>query len=232
MERAAQDVGTRIGYSFQNEALLEEALSHRSASGRSYERLEFLGDAILNFVIAEILFKRFPQAGEGQLTRLRARLVRRESLAELAREVGLGTHLRLGGGELKSGGRDRESILADALEAVLAAVYRDGGLDACRDTIGRLFEARMRSVSPEDSSKDPKTRLQEYLQAMQRPLPEYTVVQTSGAAHRRAFTVRCRIEGLLEEVIGHGPSRRKAEQDAAARALELLDRERPSSFPR
>lgn len=223
MEEVAQHVGTRIGYSFQDESLLEEALSHRSASGRSYERLEFLGDAILNFVIAEILFRRFPQAGEGQLTRLRARLVRRESLAALAREVGLGSHLRLGSGELKSGGRDRESILADALEAVLAAVYRDGGLEPCRDVIERLFETRVRDVSPEDVSKDPKTRLQEHLQAAQRPLPEYTVVQTSGAAHQRAFTVRCRIEGLLDEVTGHGSSRRKAEQDAASRALELLE---------
>ncbi len=223
MERAAQHVGKRIGYSFQDETLLEEALSHRSATGRSYERLEFLGDAVLNFVIAEILFQRFPRAGEGQLTRLRARLVRRESLAELAREVGLGEYLRLGGGELKSGGRDRESILADALEAVVAAVYRDGGLEACRDTIERLFRGRIRSVSPEDASKDPKTRLQEHLQAMQRPLPEYTVVETSGAAHRRAFTVRCRVEGLVEEVVGHGSSRRRAEQDAATRALELLE---------
>lgn len=223
MEGAARHLAARLGYSFLNEELLEEALSHRSAAGRSYERLEFLGDAILNFVIAEALFQRFPRAGEGQLTRLRARLVRHETLAELARELDLGTHLRLGGGELKSGGRERDSILADALEALFAAIYRDGGLEPCRATIKRLFETRIRGVSLEDSGKDPKTRLQEYLQAKQLPLPEYAVVQMSGAAHRRAFTVSCRIEGLAQEVRGHGPSRRKAEQDAAARALELLE---------
>jgi ribonuclease-3 len=223
MAGAARHLADQLGYVFRDNARLEEALSHRSARGRSYERLEFLGDAVLNFVVAETLFERFPKAGEGQLTRLRARLVRRETLAEVAREIGLGAHLRLGGGELKSGGRDRESILADALEAVLAAVYQDGGVEACRAVIARLFDERIGAVSLSDNIKDPKTRLQEYLQAQQLPLPEYEVVEMAGAAHQRRFTVQCHVSALEREVVGRGPSRRKAEQEAAARALELLE---------
>lgn len=213
----------RLGYAFSDPELLERALTHRSVGARNNERLEFLGDAILNFVVAELLYQAEPQAHEGRLTRLRAHLVRRETLAAIARELDLGTALRLGPGELKSGGRGRDSILADAFEAVVGAIYLDSGLAACRQVLEILIDDRLARAAREVGLKDPKTRLQETLQGQGRALPQYTVVKLEGAAHDQSFTVECEVEGIAHPVTGSGSSRRRAEQDAASRALEALD---------
>jgi len=209
-----------LGYVFQKPGLLEEALTHRSASPRNNERLEFLGDALLNLVIAECLFQRYPQASEGELSRLRANLVKGESLAELARSLKLGENLQLGQGELKSGGPQRESILADALEAIFAAVYLDGGLNACRALILHLYRDCLEGLASASESRDPKTRLQEYLQARQQPLPVYTVLEIRGEPHAQSFTVECAVAD--HRAVAVGSNRRKAEQDAARQVLEQL----------
>lgn len=211
-----------LPYRFVRPELLDEALTHRSAGRRNNERLEFLGDAVLNFLIADALYRRVPDADEGGLSRLRANLVRRETLAEIAGELALGDALVLGPGELKSGGFRRKSILADALEAVIGAVYLDGGFQACSDLVDRLFEQRLESLPTTDSLKDPKTRLQEYLQARQAPLPAYRLVAEEGEPHRRVFFVACEIEGMDRPVEASGRSRRAAEQEAARLALETL----------
>lgn len=213
----------RLDYSFHDVQLLARALTHRSRSSQNYERLEFLGDSILNFLVADVLYDRFSNLTEGDLTRLRATLVRRETLAALARGLALGDLLELGGGELKSGGFDRDSILADALEAVFGAVYKDGGLDAARDVILRLYDPVLQGIDPRSIAKDPKTRLQECLQGRSMPTPEYEVVSISGEPHQQHFVVRCRVASLSEPVSGEGSSRRNAEQSAAARACELLN---------
>jgi ribonuclease-3 len=210
-----------LGYTFHQQQLLEEALTHRSAPGRNNERLEFLGDSILNLVIAAELFEAYPDAKEGELSRLRANLVRGETLAQLARELELGDRLRLGSGELKSGGFRRDSILADTLEAVFGAVYLDGGFENCRQLILRLYEKHLHKLPATDELKDPKTRLQEYLQARQRALPVYTVLAVSGEAHAQSFTVECSINNSLRTVAA-GTSRRRAEQEAARKALALI----------
>lgn len=215
-------LAARLGHVFQDTGLLTRALTHRSKSSRNYERLEFLGDSILSFVVADVLFERFPQLSEGQLTRLRATLVRRETLAGLARTLELGEFLQLGGGELKSGGFDRDSILADALEALFGAVYRDGGMAAARDVILGLYAPVMAGLDPETVRKDPKTRLQEFLQKRALATPSYEVLQVSGEAHNQHFVVECRVAGLDRVVRGEGASRRYAEQAAAASACELL----------
>lgn len=220
----AATLTARIGHRFRDTQLLEQALTHRSASSRHNERLEFLGDAILNFLIAEALFQRVPNAREGVLTRSRASLVRRQSLAEIARELNLGQHLKLGLGEIKTRGRERESLLADALEALIGAVYLDGGLEVCRDMVLRLFAVQLAGTSREQNLKDPKTHLQEAVQARNLPLPEYTVLRVEGAAHQRRFTVTCQISGLAQPTEGFGSSRRRAEQEAARKAIALLDR--------
>ncbi len=214
----------RIRHQFSDQGLLEQALTHRSAGSPHNERLEFLGDAILNFVIAEELYRRFASAREGELTRLRATLVRGATLSALARELELGAHLRLGSGELKSGGRERDSILADGFEALVGAIYQDGGMQACRQFIGDAYERTLSALSLQRATKDPKTRLQEWLQSRQMPLPDYSVLVVEGAAHHQKFTVECRISelGLLTQ--GEGGSRRKAEQDAAEKALVSLAR--------
>lgn len=212
----------RLGYRFNNEALLTRALTHRSHAARNNERLEFLGDSILNFIIAEDLFTRFPEAREGQLSRLRARLVRRQTLAELAREFELGDSLIMGTGELKSGGFDRDSILSDALEAVIGAIYCDSNLDAVRTAVLAWFYSRLESLSLEKSQKDSKSRLQEFLQARQANLPEYVVVNVMGKSHDQTFIVECRSELLDGAVRGEGSNRRAAEQNAAAMALARL----------
>jgi ribonuclease-3 len=211
-----------LGYAFTDSDLLEKALTHRSSPGPNNERLEFLGDAVLAFVIADCLYRRFPQAAEGVLTRLRASLVRREALAAIARELGLGEHVRLGGGERKSGGWRRDSILANTLESIIGAVYLDGGMDRCREFVLRLFSSRLEGLSPTEPSKDPKTSLQEFLQARRRPLPVYSVVAETGEDHDRMFRVRCLIEDSGQSVIGEGRSKRSAEQSAASQALELV----------
>lgn len=211
-----------LGHEFGDSRLLETALTHRSSVGRNNERLEYLGDAVLAFVIAEVLYRRFPEASEGVLTRMRAALVRRETLAALARELQLGEHIRLGAGELKSGGWRRDSILANTLESIFGAVYLDAGLDQCRALILRLFADRIDGLAPGEPSKDPKTSLQELLQAQRRPLPVYSVVAESGRDHARTFRVQCLMQDSGEAVIGEGRSKRSAEQSAAELALQRL----------
>lgn len=209
-----------LGYTFQQPELLEEALTHRSASVCNNERLEFLGDALLSLVIAECLFQRYPKAGEGELSRLRASLVKGETLAELARHLNLGEVLRLGQGELKSGGSQRESILSDALEAIFGAAYLDGGLTACRTLILHLYRERLEELSSASELKDPKTRLQEYQQARQQPLPIYNVLEIRGEPHAQSFRVECAVAEFRAVAVGN--SRRKAEQEAARQVLEQM----------
>jgi ribonuclease-3 len=204
-------------------ALFEAAFTHRSAPGRiNNERLEFLGDAVLNLLAAELLYQRFPTASEGDLSRLRARLVSTGPLAEAAQSLGLGDELRLGSGELKTGGFRRESILADALEALIGAVYLDAGLEAARAVVARFCEPLIESLPPPEDLKDPKTRLQELLQGRGLALPEYRVGQVSGEPHLQHFSVRCEVPELHIATVGEGSSRRRAEQDAAQRVLDGL----------
>lgn len=215
----------RLGHRFTDRALLRQALTHRSAGQPHNERLEFLGDSLLGAAVAERLFHDLPQADEGLLTRARARLVNRRELAARARELALGEHLRLGPGELKSGGWRRDSILADALEAVLAAVYLDAGWPALTALVERVFAAALAALEHHGTDKDPKTRLQEWLQSRRLPLPQYRTVSESGPPHERRFTVRCVLDGLeVEPVVASGPSRRVAEQEAARLMLERLGR--------
>lgn len=204
-----------IDYRFRDARLLEQALTHRSFGPRHYERLEFLGDSLLSMVIAEQLFQQRPHAAEGDLSRLRSRLVRDVTLARLATELNLGEYLRLGAGELKSGGFLRESILADVFEAIIGAIYLDGGFIEARRVIRELFADRLADLPDADSLKDPKTRLQELLQGRGHELPEYTVISESGADHAKRFEVECRAGGLAEPVRAEAGSRRKAEQAAA-----------------
>ncbi len=222
MDDNLKRLSSRIGHDFRDPALLELALRHRSAGGRHNERLEFLGDSLLNFVIAHELYARRPKASEGELSRYRASLVREDSLAEIAAELDLGSYLTLGSGELKSGGFRRGSTLADALEAMIGAVYLDSGFDAARALIQNLYRARLDHLPVHAGQKDPKTRLQEWLQGHQRKLPEYHVVDTLGQAHAQTFVVECRVEGLETPGVGRGSSRRRAEQAAAEAALERL----------
>ncbi len=212
----------RLGHSFRDPSLAQLALTHRSAGSRNNERLEFLGDAILGFIIAEELYSRFPEAQEGELSRLRASLVKGVTLAEVARELGMGDYLLLGPGELKSGGFRRDSILACALEAMIGAVYLDAGEPACRELVLRLFDSRLASADPSTLEKDPKTRLQEYLQGRGAELPEYRLIKVEGEQHAQTFHVECIAEGLDSPVEGCDRSRRKAEQQAARKALALL----------
>jgi ribonuclease-3 len=213
-----------IGYNFSNPQLADYALTHRSVGGINNERLEFLGDSILGFVIADELYARFKEADEGQLSRMRAGLVKGESLAALARDLELGKYLKLGPGELRSGGQSRNSILADALEALLAAIYQDGGYDAVRQVVLNLFWERLESISPDSHQKDPKTRLQEFLQGRGLGLPSYNIVNIAGEQHDQLFRVRCIVEDLSVESEGQGSSRRKAEQDAAGQVLEQVSK--------
>lgn len=223
MSVVRRELTKRLGYVFRDATLLARALTHRSHSGQNYERLEFLGDSILSFVIADVLYDRFPQLSEGELTRLRATLVRRETLATIARELDLGDCLELGSGELKSGGFDRDSILADALESVFGAVYKDGGIEAVRGTILHRYQPILDNIDPNSIRKDPKTRLQEFLQHNSLATPAYNVLEISGEPHQQRFVVECRVPGLPEAVRGEGNSRRYAEQAAATRACELLN---------
>ncbi len=212
-----------LGHQFEHASLLDQALTHRSAAGSHNERLEFLGDAVLNLTISSLLFRQWPEASEGELSRLRSSLVKRETLAQVAREIDLGTYLRLGSGELKSGGYRRDSILADGLEAVLGAIFLDGGLDAARNCVTALFADRMRNLPRASRLKDPKTRLQERLQAKKLALPEYRIVETSGEAHARVFRVECRLPACNLHSAANGSSRRRAEQAAAEALLMQLD---------
>lgn len=209
-----------LGYTFREPELLEESLTHRSASARNNERLEFLGDALLNMIVAEYLFQRYPKASEGELSRLRASLVKGETLAELARGLKLGDWLRLGPGELKSGGFRRESILSDAMEAIFGAVYLDNGLDACRGLILYLYRDYLTQLASASELKDPKTRLQEHLQARQQALPVYNVLEIRGEPHAQNFLVECVVAEM--RAVALGSSRRKAEQEAARQLLEQI----------
>ncbi len=212
-----------LGYEFQDRGLLEIALTHRSASSDNNERLEFLGDAVLGSVIAEQLYRRFPNAAEGELSRLRATLVRKETLAEVARSLDLGGFLRLGSGEMKSGGSRRDSILADALESIIAAIYLDRGIEPCHGFILKIYDERMMNLSKEEVLKDPKTRLQEYMQANRMELPNYEIVEIFGKDHAQIFSVQCQAPSMGRTSTGKGSSRRRAEQSAAQSMLEELD---------
>lgn len=219
----ADALAARLGYEPRDRALFVLALTHRSADGPNNERLEFLGDSVLNLLLSERLYREFPNATEGDLSRLRARLVSEEPLAEIAQSMQLGELLRLGSGELKSGGFRRQSILADAFEALCGALYLDGGLAAVRERIGPLFESRIATLPEPSALKDAKTRLQEHLQASGWPLPVYTVKSTTGEPHAQVFLVGCSLPQLNVETEGEGPSRRRAEQIAAQAALERLN---------
>jgi len=221
MQSTAQ-LEQRLGYTFSDPSLLSKALTHRSAGNNNNERLEFLGDAILGCVIAEELFRNFPQVREGRLSRLRSSLVRRETLADIGKGLEIGEHLFLGPGERKSGGHRRDSIISDAVEAVFGAICLDSDFDHCRACILRLYADRLDSLSDSAVLKDAKTRLQEYLQARHRPLPQYTVLDMAGKAHARHFEVLCQVDGH-EASRGRGSSRRQAEQDAAGRMLRELE---------
>jgi ribonuclease III len=212
----------KLGHTFNDESMLIRALTHRSAGARHNERLEFLGDSLLSMVIADALFHRFPKVNEGDMSRMRATLVREKTLAELAREFELGEYLILGPGELKSGGYRRESILADAVEALIGAVYLDTDIEQMRTMLLSWYEDRLNDIQPGIDQKDPKTRLQELLQGKRKSLPTYTVVDVIGEAHNQKFTVHCQIDGVPEPVVGIGTSRRKAEQSAAEHALDIM----------
>ena len=211
-----------IGHEFADGTLLTLALTHRSAGNRNNERLEFLGDSIVNHIIAEFLYQHFPDAREGEMSRMRAALVKGETLAEVARGLELGDHLTLGSGERKSGGHRRGSILADALEAVAGAILLDSDVDTCRRCVLAWFGDRLASAGEQGNDKDPKTRLQELLQSQRKPLPEYELIKVSGDDHEQHFLVACRLSRPSLVVRGSGSSRRKAEQDAARTALERL----------
>lgn len=209
----------RIGYQFNDQSLVEEALAHRSYSSTNYERLEYLGDSLLNFVIADELHATFPELDEGALSRLRASLVRGTTLADIARELELGEFLRMGTGELRSGGFNRNSTLADLVESIIGAVYRDSDFDTARALVLSLFEKRLRNTTPAEELKDPKTRLQELLQGRGLERPVYDVVKTAGKSHEPEFTVKCTIASHNVTVTSVASSRRKAEQAAAADIL-------------
>ncbi len=213
-----------LGYSFQTLDLLLTALTHRSAGPRHNERLEFLGDAVLNFVIAEAVYQQRPSASEGDLSRLRAHLVREAGVAEAARGLDLAQYLIVGAGEAGSGTHRRQSLLADVLEAVLGAVFLDGGIDRAREVILRLYADALVNLPDAETLKDAKTRLQEHLQGRNQPLPQYEMSSVSGPQHDQRFVVRCRIEQPAMEREGHGSSRRSAEQAAAEAVLAALDK--------
>lgn len=211
-----------IGHTFSDSSLLQTALTHRSHSSPHNERLEFLGDSILNGVIARQLFDRFPEVPEGDLSRLRANLVRQDSLHQLALSLSLGNSLRLGEGELKSGGSQRPSILADALEALFGAIWLDAGYDAANTIIVRLYGGLLAAIVPGQPIKDAKTRLQEILQGKRLPLPKYLLIGTEGEAHVQQFKIACEIDSMKIRTEGSGGNRRAAEQMAAERALERM----------
>ena len=210
---------------FLNPKLLERALTHRSRSHENYERLEFLGDSVLGFVVAEELYLRFPATPEGKLSRMRSYVVRKETLARIARSMSLQDYLQLGEGELKSGGFNRDSILSDGLEAVIGAVYLDRGLDAAKAFIHRAFDQVLTSLTVDTVYKDSKSRLQEYLQQRGEPVPVYDIVSISGEPHNQTFKVACRVSVSTEPYMGVGSSRRGAEQRAAKLAFDSLTRD-------
>jgi ribonuclease-3 len=217
----SQSVCRQLGYAFAKPELLRQALTHRSYGVPNNERLEYLGDSILNCIIAHALFQRFPNLSEGELSRLRANLVNQQTLFELAQRLNLGEHVLLGEGELKSNGFRRPSILADALEAVIAAVFLDGGFERTEQAIHTLYASLLGEIDPQKPGKDAKTMLQELLQSKKLALPQYSVVSTEGEAHQQYFRVECFIPELKIRASGSGTNRRSAEQDAARQAYQL-----------
>lgn len=215
-------VERKLGYRCSDAALVAAALTHRSAGGAHNERLEFLGDAVLSFAVADLLYRAFPKAAEGELSRYRATLVSGEALADVAESLGLGDQLRLGPGELKSGGFRRRSILADALEALIGAVHLDGGYAAAAAVVERIMSPRLPALPAALALKDPKTRLQEWLQGRGLPLPRYSVEAVSGEPHDQTFRVQCEVDALGVRAEGVGSSRRRAEQEAAEAVLSRL----------
>jgi len=213
-----------LGYQFGDAELLGLALTHCSAGSRNNERLEFLGDSMLNHIIAEFIYRQFPSSREGEMSRMRAALVNGDTLAAVATELGLGEFLRLGTGERKSGGHRRGSILADALEAVIGAILLDSDVEQCRRCVLQWFTTRLEGLSPGEFGKDPKTQLQEYLQGRNYPLPEYALLSVDGEDHAQEFRVTCRLQKPQLVIEGTGASRRKAEQDAAHAALDRISR--------
>ncbi|MEN8214535.1 MAG: ribonuclease III [Pseudomonadota bacterium] len=224
MRNPPEQLARELNLEFRQISLFEQALTHRSAGSINNERLEFVGDAILGVVIAKRLYQRFPQAREGQLSRLRSLLVKRQTLAEIGTEIQLNHYLVMGAGELRSGGQSRDSTLADAVEAILGATYLELGNDSAERLIDQLFLSRLQELTLEQCEKDPKTRLQEYLQSRNLPLPEYEVLSISGKQHQQRFTVACRVKALRQEARGSDMSRRMAEQDAARQLLQELDK--------
>ena len=222
LDKAASWLKNQLDYEFADATLLQRALTHRSAPGRNNERLEFLGDAILDAVISEVVFASQPHADEGDLSRLRSSLVKDVTLASIAGELGIGEHLTLGGGERKTGGHRRASILADAFEALVGAIYLDAGFDAAQRVIHGVYGDRLVDLPDAEELRDPKTRLQEQLQARRIDLPDYEVSNVSGKSHQQTFTVTCTVASLGVVAEGRGSSRRDAEQQAAASVLEQL----------
>lgn len=222
MDKAERWLQKTLQYRFGDTGLLRQALTHRSAAGRNNERLEFLGDAVLDFVISMAVFSARPDATEGDLSKLRSSLVKDTTLAALAQELGLGEHLVLGSGEKKTGGHRRESILADALEAIFGAAYLDKGFDAAREIIERVYATRLADLPDVEELRDPKTRLQEWLQGRKKPLPVYDLIAVTGKAHRQEFEVSCSVQDVTSVTRGKSGTRRKAEQKAAAEMLILL----------
>jgi len=213
-----------LGHTFVRRDLLRQALTHRSHGTPHNERIEFLGDGVLNCIVAALLFDRFADLREGELSRLRANLVRQETLVDIAQGISLGDHLTLGEGELKSGGAQRPSILADALEALIGAVYLDAGFERAREVIAKLYKPLLAGLDPLQENKDPKTALQELLQGRHLPLPQYVLQETRGEAHEQEFEVECRVPDLGIRTAGRGTSRRAAEQEAASQAYRLISK--------
>lgn len=222
MQKAESWLYKTLQYRFEDAGLFNQALTHRSASGRNNERLEFLGDAVLDFVISEAVYEARPDASEGDLSKLRSSLVKDATLAELAATLGLGEFLVLGSGERKTGGHRRESILADALEAIFGAVFLDSGFEASKELIERVFAGRLEALPEAGDLRDPKTRLQEWLQAQKLSLPEYDLIEVTGKAHKQRFEVSCTIREKQDVTRGIATTRRKAEQKAAADMLVKL----------
>lgn len=214
----------KLGVNLTDVNLLELALTHRSSSSKNYERLEFLGDSVLSIVISEALFRKFTDIDEGVLSRLRASLVRKESLAKISRELGLGDYVQLGDGELKSGGFDRDSILSDVLESIIGAIYLDAGFDATKSVINKHFAESLSKLDSNASIKDAKSRLQERLQKQKHDIPTYDIIDVKGEPHCQHFVVECRIQNSAIAYRGEGSSRRNAEQQAAEHALMALDK--------
>lgn len=218
----SDELSRKLGYQFNNPELLKLALTHRSCEEANNERLEFLGDSIVNFVVAEMLYRQFPNAQEGNLSRWRATLINRDTLGDMARSFEMGRFLRLGPGELKSGGHDRQSILSCAMEAIIGAIYLDGGFQAVQACIMKWYEPALEAISYTNNGKDPKTQLQELLQSRHLSLPVYTVTSVEGEAHQQSFVVECFVEDIKAKAEGKGTSRRRAEQDSAQNMLGMI----------